>query len=638
VLVTRVELVAKVAGHLHAEQHIDGARLVAAYTAEQNKEKLVRVDSMDVSLQFLNSLLFWCLNNRRKDLAAQMLWSENLFTFKPRSTQLIWNEIEQSSSLMLMGAGSMSKSYAGGVWFLLDWIWDPEYTSISLVGPTEDHLKDNLFTHIVTLHRQASLPLPGRDGDLFLGLDPRSRKGAIRGIIMPLGQKKAGRLQGRKRVQRKKPHPIFGPQSRMRIFLDELEKIPTGVWGDIDNVFTNLGTDAEGFKIIGAFNPEDPQGQVAVRCEPQCGWEGFNPETDEQWTSKRGWRVLRLDAAKCENVVEKKVIFPGLQTYEGFNRIIENAGGIDTPGYWTMARACFPRTGAVYTVIPGSMLFKLKAEFIFAEPPTNVGAADLALEGGDAAEMAVGRFGRIVGIKFPPSLDFPQGREIRFKDAEGAPRLRWGLQVDQLFPLEQGDTLKIAEQVKTHCIRFGIAPGWLMLDRTGNGAGVHDVLKGLWSEEVRGTNYSEAATETKILQEDTKTPKEEYDKVTSELWFAFKKWSEFNMVKVLPSMETEELFKELGGRRYMPGKTTRVESKKDYKSRGNKSPNKADAVTLLVQCARLASGVVPSALDDAPGVLGNFGQQSDGRSEHRVDETNRFDDLDSPQGDGDLYD
>jgi len=634
---TREQLVTQVSGHLHAEQHIDGARLVSQFVAEQSRSNVVRVDTRPVALEFLNSLLFWCLNNRRKDWAARMLWNETLFTFKPRSTQMIWEEIEQSSSLMLMGAGSMSKSYGAGVWLTLDWIWDPEYTNILLCGPSEEHLKSNLFTHIVTLHRSSTLPLPGQIGDLYLGLDPKSRKGAIRGVVIPLGKKPAGRLQGSKRVPRKKPHPIFGTQSRMRIFLDELEKIPVGVWKDIDNVFANLDSDVEGFKLMGAFNPEDPAGQVAVRCEPEKGWEEFDMENDERWVSKRGWRVLRLDAAKCENVVQKRTVFPGLQTIEGYNRIISNAGGVDTPGYYSMARACFPRTGAVFSVIPGSILSKLKAELIFAEEPTNVGAADLALEGGDAAEMADGRWGRVSGIKFPPSLVFPKGRVLEFRGAGGERQLRWGLQLDQIFPLANGDTVKMAEQVKTNAIRFHIEPGWLLVDRTGNGAGVHDLLKSLWSEEVRGTNYSEGATEQKILEEDTKTPKEEYERVVSELWFALKKWSEFEFFKVAPSLDGfDELNKELGGRRYMPGKLTKVETKTDYKSRGNRSPNKADAVTLLVHCARLASRVVPSALTNQAGEVNPW--EADQRAgEARVDHTNELDDLDYVRGDAELF-
>lgn len=530
----------------------------------------------------------------------------------------------------LLGSGIVThNSYGAGAWLLLDWLRDPEYTSVNLVGPSEDHLKANLFTHLITMHSQSTIPLPGVVKDLFIGLDPKRRKGAIRGVIIPVGKRPAGRLQGTKRVRRTKRHPIFGDLSRIRFFLDEVEKIPIGVWKDIDNVFANLDGDADGFKIACAFNPEDPNGETAQRCEPEKGWDGFDPDTDEVWDSKRGWRVLRLDAAKCENVVEQAVRYPGLQTYEGFQAIIRNAGGTDTPGYWTMARACFPRSGAVYSVLSTQLVQRLKGEFIFADEPQNCAACDLALEGNDTAEMAVGRFGRAVGLRIPPRFENPQEEIIFFKDKQGRRVLRWALQVDQIFPLEKGDTLKIAEQIKKNCLRFKVNPAWLMLDRTGNGAGVHDVLKGLWSEEVRGVNYQESATDKKILEEDTKTAKEEYERVVSELWFALKKWAEFNFLRVKPEALSETLIKELTGRRYSPKKLlTRVETKLEYKSRNNPSPNKADALTLLLHGVRMASGVIPSAVEEVSGTVAGQGG-IDEPVPVFVCAANRFEDLDS---------
>jgi len=502
-------------------------------------------------------------------------------------------------------------SYSGGVWMFLDWLRDSEYTSVNVVGPSENHLKDNLFTHLVTLHNNASLPLPGLIGDLFIGLDPKSRKGAITGIVIPLGKRPSGRLQGRKRVPRRHPHPTLGKLSRIRFMLDEVEKIPIGVWKDVDNIFANLDTDVDGFKIVCAFNPEDAAGPVAQRCEPEKGWENFDKENDEEWISKRGWKVLRLDAAKCENVVQSRVLYPGLQTKEGYDRIIQNAGGVDSSGAQTMARGCFPSQGAIYSVIPASLVLRMRAEFMFAEEPLNVGAADLALEGRDTAEFAAGRFGRAVGIKYQPTFDNPNGREVMFKDKAGARRFRWALQVDQIFSLPKGDTVKMAEAVRDAAVKLKIKPGNLMLDRTGNGAGVHDFLKSLWSEEVRGVNYQQSATERKILEEDTETAKDQYVRAVSELWFALKAWAEFDFLKIAPKALSEELALELGGRRYTTGKNNKVEGKDDYASRGNKSPNKADALTLLLHGVRIATGCIPSSKDDLAGITGSLSREAD---------------------------
>lgn len=597
----RSELITEVAKHLHAGQRVDAAKLIAEFSG--GKPNLI--DKEDTALEFCNSLLYWCLNNNQYERAAELLWTPNLFTPEPRSTKMVWDVFQRSNSFMLMGAASMSKSYSGGVWMFLDWIRDPQYTDVNLVGPSENHLKDNLFSHLVSLHNNSSLPLPGQIGDLFIGLDPRDRKSSIKGIVIPLGSKPAGRLQGRKRVPRLKIHPTLGALSRIRFFLDEAEKIPIGVWKDVDNVLGNLTDDVDGFKIGCAFNPEDPNGQVAIRCEPEKGWEEFNIEEDELWKSKRGWDVVRLDAAKSENVMSGKVIFNGLQSKQGYDRIIQNSGGTDTPGYWTMARACFPKTGAIYSVLPSNMVARMRGEFLFTEEPILCAGGDLALEGNDKACLAIGRFGRATGVKLPPTFDKPQGTEIRFRDKAGNPRFRWALQLDRVYDLPKGDTVAMAEAIHKDCTRQGIRPGNVCLDRTGNGAGVHDFLKTIWSQEVLGVNYQQAATEKKILVEDTKTAYEEYASAVSELWFALKKWGEFNFIRIGAAAYEEELIRELTGRRYASDKLTKVESKDDYKSRGNPSPNRADAVTLLLHAVRLSTGCIPSSLDDMAGVTGN---------------------------------
>jgi len=626
----RERMIIRVSQLLHKGEFIQAGQHAADFSTAPGTKPPVVLDVSEAQ-EICWFVLRWCLDNNRYDLAAGMLWNETLFTYQPRCTQMVWKEIQNSFALMLMGAGSMSKSYGAGVWLLLDWLRDPQYTNVKVVGPSEQHLKDNLFSHLVTFHRSATLPLPGETRDLFIGLDPKERKSAISGVVIPVGQKGRGRLQGTKRIRRKNPHPKFGILSRLRIMVDEFEKVPPGIHKDIDNLFSNFDGEIEGLKIITAFNPEDIAGPAAVRCEPKTGWNEFKPDTDEVWDSKRGWRVLRLDAAKCENVMLKRTVFPGLQTWEGFNQIIANAGGTDTPPYWTMARACFPPAGAVFSIMPPSQTSKLIGEFIFGEAPIAVGAADIALEGGDIPTVAIGRFGKAIGYKLPPSLEFPAGKEILFFDKQKRRVLRWALQVDEIIPLPPGDTVTVALAIKEVAGKFSIKPQHFIVDRTGNGAGVHDVLLKLWlPADCRGVNYTEGATEMKILEEDTDIPVKEFERVVHELWFALKRWTEHNYIKISPKALTEAVLKELNGRRYQDGKNNKVETKRDYKSRGNNSPDKADAITLLLHIVRLAFSISPSALDGVAGttIIGRFTNQDPVPC--RIDHSNRFEDLDTP--------
>jgi hypothetical protein len=622
----REQLVTAVSTLLHADRRFDAAKIIAEFSGLSTKS----VTDDNVALELCYSLLQWCLDNDHYEYAAQMLWTPTQFDCRPRCTRMVWDTLKKSQSYLLMGAASMSKSYGGGGWHFLDWIRDPKYTNIKVVGPSEQHLKDNIFTHLVTLHQQSTLPMPGTVGDLFIGLDPKARKSAISGIVIPLGKKAAGRLQGAKLVPRKNPHPIFGPLSRMRIFVDEFEEVPVGIWKDIDNVFANLDGNIEGFKIGGSFNPRDITSKVAERAEPPCGWDELKPDTDETWRSKRGWQVLRLDANRCENIIEGKVIYPGLQTKPAYDNIVLNAGGLDSPGYWTMCRAVYPRAGSVFSVISSVMVNRMKGEFLFAEEPEKYGGVDLSLEGLDAAEFAHGRYGKAAGYRLPPMMGFPNGKEVLFVNKEGKRVFRNALQVDGLEPLPTGDTMAMMNAVRAMAEGLHILPRCVMMDRTGNGAGVHDIAKELWDPEVRGVNYSEGATERKILVEDSKTADKEYERAVSELVFALKKWGEFGFLRFSPEALTEQLIKEMTTRRYKPGKLTRVESKPEYKARGNTSPNKFDAVTLLLHAVRIDTRAIPSASDDCV-MLAVGGAPSSGSKSQvpmQVCVTNKFDDLD----------
>jgi hypothetical protein len=548
------------------------------------------------------SLVDWCLVRDHYADAAKLLWTPNMFSPEPRSTQMIWDAIDTNSCIFLMGASSMSKSYSSGVYFMLDWLRDPEYTTVTVIGPTEDHLNRNLFSHLTRLHREATIPLPGTIGELFIGVDRRDRRGGLSGVVMPRGPKAAGKLQGAKRFQRSRPHPQFGVQSRLRALLDEIENIPGSVWSDLDNLTSNIDAEpdaVEGLKIVGAFNPKDISGPVAKRAEPAKFWKNVDLEEDEVWTSARGWRVVRLDAEKAENVLEGRLIYPGLQTARGLDKLRESTGGVDSAGYLTFGRAMFPGESMYYSVVPTTSLMEWEGEYIWLEKPRRVCGIDLALEGGDAAVAALGYFGTAIGINLSKSPAHPAGRTVMFENNKGQSISRPALQLTHLRRLPKAPTMEMARNVKALCVEQGVMPQWIMLDRTGNGSGVHDVLRETWSPEVRGINYSESASQLKLVEEEADVAKVLYDRVYSELWFGLSKWFEFSLMKVHPSMDyRDDLYRQLIDRRYDPRVTCRVESKRDWKKRQSEdiSPNEVDAVGLLLHAVRMEAKIVPSGL------------------------------------------
>jgi hypothetical protein len=620
----------KIAGMLHSEK----AAEAAAYLSELAKVEVTKEDAKNPD-KYNTTLLFYVhnlLETGGMTEAAQILWSPTQFNPEPRSSKDVWNLFDTSDTGLIMGAAKMSKSFSMGVRLFLEWVRDPEYTTIRVVGPSENHLEENLFSHLVSLHQHATLPMPGEVGDLFIGLNRRDQMSSIRGVIIPKGNvRKAGRLQGGHRRPRIKPHPVFGPLSRMFIFLDEVENIPMGIWQDIDNVLSEIEKGGQGFKVFGAYNPSNMSDEVAKRAEPEFGWGDFDPETHFRWRSIRGWQVLRLDGERCENVLQGKVIYPGLQTQDGLERIASNAGGRNASGYMTMGRGCYPTQGIEAAIIPPGLLMKMRGEYIWYEEPGPISSTDLALEGGDNAIHTVGSLGLASGIQYPPSLEFPKGRKVMFKDPRGNISPRWGLQANLQFPFPKGDTVAMEGHVLSANRKSGTRPELYACDRTGTGAGVADLIKNDWSTSIHDVNYSEGASDTKIMMEDTKTCKEEYERVYTELWFALRIWGEFGYFLIHPSVDMGKLTQQLTQRRFKSrsGKKC-AESKKDFKSRGFSSPDEADSLTLLVHAARRGKGIIPSmkgAAPDQPGESDDDWTSSQYPGGVRIDPSNRSDYL-----------
>ncbi len=588
------DFVKDVALPLHLGNRATAANAVAEYLGiNDHTDKPVAVRNDQQANDLLSVFLQYLLDRQRYVDAATLLWTPSLFSGDPRSVRMIWDSVFRNVATAVPGASSMGKSYDLGVWCYLDWRRDPYYTNVQIVGPSEGHLERNLFSHLAKLHRNAAIPGPGELIQLGLTLDAVQRDSGIFGLVVPVGKRAAGRLQGVKVIPRAKAHPQFGKMSRLRVMLEEAENIPIGIWEDTVNILSNA-RGVEQFKMFAAFNPKDRNSPCAQRVEPVDGWNSVELETSEHWKSKRGWSVVRLDAYRSENVTTGQEVFAGLQTKEGLEISIKNAGGVGTAGYYTFARGWYPAQGVDLAVIPQHLMTDAYGIYEFAESPRMVGAVDVALEGGDSAIFAMGRLGLASGWRRPPVEGKQSPLEI-FKDQFGQPTRREVLQLDQLFTMPKGDTMKLVTEIKRICQGAYIKGSALGVDRAGNGAGVHDVLVATFSADVRGVNGSMSPTERKIMEEDQRLPADAYANLLSEIWFSTGKFLEFGFLKINPSIPQDPLVSELTGRQFPhAGAKVKVESKKDYKSRGNKSPDRADAVTILVFVARMLMDGTPT--------------------------------------------
>lgn len=519
---------------------------------------------------------------------AHILWGGDQFNAQPFSVQIIWEKVKESATLLIQGAGSLGKSYSLAAWLLLDWVEDPLHTCIKVVSVNAEHAKRNVFAHIKNLHNNSSIPLPGATRGTAVQASDDDKQG-IHLTAIPQGEEGSGRLQGFHPVPRKKHHDKYGILSRVRAILDEAEEIPGGVWADIDNMLITVdGT--EHVKVCATANPRDIDSKFGKRCEPEDGWASVSIEDSDRWKSKLGWTVVRLDGAKCENVVQQKLVYAGLLTYEGYKRYL--LMGDTSPEYYTMARGWFPEKGLQINVIPRDFIDRSFGRLIFTGPVTYCSSVDLAFEGGDKAIQTVGRFGQAVGYAF-------RDEKVMFKEP------KYALQAEAQFELLKNDPEKLltqtpflATQIKNNCKNLAITGDWLIVDRTGNGTGCHDLLMmpEYMGPGVSGLQFGSGSTEMKVFADETQKACDIYDGVVTELFFATRKFMEFDYLKISPNLNTGALTEELCTRRFTQKKKTRVESKGEYKARGHASPDYGDSLTMLVHLVRMKQGFEASML------------------------------------------
>lgn len=559
------------------------------------------LESIDDLKRFAWAYFYHHLALRDYVAAALILWNREVFTPEPHCVQLIWEALTEKSLINVLGAGSMSKTYSPSAFFLLQWLLDPEWTRVQVASNSEDHVKKNLYADMVRLHSEASLVLPGVVDSESISLEKKRGMG-IYVLVIPGGPTSRGKLKGAKMKPRPN-HPMFGTSSRLFILLDEAQEIPPNVFDEIPNLFSSMEAgDTEHIKIVMAANPKDEWSRYGQNCKPTGGFQKLGA-MQETWESETGWHCVRLNAMLSENVIQRRKVFPRLITYEGVQKIIKSqAGGDDNhPTVWTFIRGMFPPAGQLSAIIKNEHLRRAEGEWIFSSSTVSFGAFDPAFTG-DLPAFTTGRVGTAIGW-----IDNDGSRHNL-----GDPRV--AIQVDAVGILTRGDTQDLADEAMSRCAALRIPPENFAIDKTGPGRGVHDVMRRQWAQKVGplpngeatagiiGIEYAGSPTETKISEEDTNTPKDIYDRICSELWFAAGKLFEYDCVRLgrgVTAKTIEELGARRGGMKVGTGKKQSVESKPEYRARtGMPSPDCGDATLLMLHAARMTTpNLIPKAKD-----------------------------------------
>lgn len=554
-------------------------------TPFEGKIKLTLKDAQTIIWKYVQNLL----DRDFYQPSAIILWGPDLFTPEPDCTKRVWTAIESASKNLVMGGGSLSKSYSGAVRYGLDFIRDPEWTCIKMMSATAEHAKRNMFGHMRQLLKNTIVPIPNLSvKEESIQVNENNKQG-IHLVTIPTGDDGKGRLRGFHPEPRVGgPHAQFGKLSRIRVIMDEAEEIPAGVWEEIDNILLTRTEDDSHVEILAATNPKDRTSKFGEKAEPVNGWASLDIDTSFQWTSSSGWNVTRLDGAQCENVIEGRVIYEGLQTREGYEDLLKK--GANDPVYFTMGRGWFPEASASTVIITEKLFDKAKGIYTFAGPTTNWGSVDQAFEGNDKVEFTTGRTGMALGW-----TDAVNGSFHKFKEE------RRCIQVEQIFQLEKADTLEQARAIMKLCKQLKISPKWLAVDRSGNGTGVHDCLKSLFGPEVLGIMWSWSATDMKILKDDDDIASDVYQDIVSEMAFAMKRFMETDTLKLNHGVKWNELEHQTTTRKYFQAGRgfLRIESKKEYKKRmSNRSPDKFDSCIMGVHIVRCNTDITAAQVEN----------------------------------------
>lgn len=343
------------------------------------------------------------------------------------------------------------------------------------------------------------------------------------------------------------------------------------------------------WRLVGLGNPNSYYDAFGVFSKPVGGWEAINQESEE-WETEYGGYCLRLDVLKSPNILAGEKVYDFMPGPDWLEQMRKNPG-INSPTFWRMARGFWSPTGtedSIYSEADIAMYGGTLGVTWGPAPPVRLAALDPSFTfGGDSAtaricEVGLDTAGLPVVMNYPPEELHP----IR---GQGPPNV----QVAHLF--------------KEYCEKHRIAPQNTAVDATGGGQVFCDILAMIWSNQVLQVPFNGAATERIVSPNDPVPGNVRYKNRVSQLWFAGVDLLRNGQLKGLDKDTIQQMI----ARKYEAVKTNKnhpkdtigfayeVEPKNKMKARIGTSPDKADALFVLLELAfsrhKLVVGVAPEA-------------------------------------------
>jgi hypothetical protein len=271
-----------------------------------------------------------------------------------------------------------------------------------------------------------------------------------------------------------------------------------------------------------------------------------------------------------------KTIFPFLYTYE--NHLMDR-GKEDTIEYWKWTRGRPPPAGISNTVMDEVMIRKYdgRGKLVFSSQVTPIAALDPGF-GGDKCVLQFGLLGE---------LAHQTNSENAFP-INNSPSGKIGVQCTEVLefkPLATNEheiDWQIAQWVIAECRKRSVLQQYFGSDATGIGKGVCSHLREDWGSIVR-VEFGGMASDKPSSDDDPRPSFELYDRRVTELWYSCKQMLKSGQLKGL----CHEAIAGFCFRTYfIKNRKIQIQTKDEMKLKFGKSPDHADAVSVLVEVAR----------------------------------------------------
>ena len=379
-----------------------------------------------------------------------------------------------------------------------------------MTAPSFQQVKDPLWKEVWRLYLDAKKI--GHDLGGHLYRDPAT------GWILPEDSKLFCRTTD-------EPEKLQGTSSpNLLIIVDEASGYPADLWEPLRGNL--MGTGPGSGKIFAPSNPTQTSGEF---------FDFFHSKAEH-------WHTIQLSSANTPNYHEKKIVIPGLATYDEVEQR-RKEWGEDSAAFQVRVYGNFP-SQSDNAVISLKLVNDAIKRWETTEPTGKLHiGVDVARFGDDETVICCRRGNRIV---------------------------KW-------LPLNGADNVDVAGKVLKIARDLTTGPldvARVKIDTIGVGSGVYDVLSRSKEIEVVAVNVAESAMV------------DGFHRLRDQLWFAIKDWlMEGGSFEDDPRLLSELVAPDYG---FDTQGRTKVESKDETKKKLKRSPDRADALALSIYEASYA--------------------------------------------------